>query len=231
MASNQFSKNHTNPAGAPATHPPQETSLTIKVCTKCYSDIGPGKPHHCVKTVKRDNMVSLLRNNSEKSQAAVTVSSLKAIAEDQNVSTRGGFVKLTSGSKLLPVQIGTSKLKRPSKVFSHEDLMALQRELNWSDNMTLKAAKGMRVVQGRACVEPHLSVALTQRNKTLNDLFDVKILEMQVKEYENDSIPQTIERFGVICSDLKDLVSHLIAKRGYGPNKEWYPYWNRWWTG
>ena len=95
-----------------------------------------------MKTVKRDNMVSLLRNNSEKSQAAVTVSSLKTIAEDQNMSTRGGIVKLTSGSKLLPVQIGTSKLKRPSKVFSHEDLMALQRELNWSDNMTLKAAKG-----------------------------------------------------------------------------------------
>ena len=70
------------------------------------------------------------------------MSSLKAIAEDQNVSTRGGIVKLTSGSKLLPVQIGTSKFKRPSKVFSHEDLMALQRELNWSDNMTLKAAKG-----------------------------------------------------------------------------------------
>ena len=66
-------------------------------------------------------------------------------------------------------------------------------------------------------MEPYLSVALTQRNKTLKDFFEVKILEMPVKGCENDSIPQTTERVGVFCSDLRDLVSHLIAKRGMDP--------------
>ena len=75
------------------------------------------------------------------------------------------------------------------------------------------------MVQGRACEEPHLSVALTQRNKTLKDFFEVKILEMLVKGCENDSIPHTTERVGVFCSDLRDLVSHLIAKRGMDPRK------------
>ena len=104
---------------------------------KCSSEFGPGKPHTCDKATKRDNLAALVRSTSEKSKSSVTVATLKSIADEKGVSTRGGTVVLSSGSKIIPVQIGTSKSKTPVKKFTHEDLMAIQRELNLSDNSIL----------------------------------------------------------------------------------------------
>ena len=48
--------------------------------------------------------------------------------------------------------IGSSKSKNSSEDLSHEDFIALQRELNFYENMSLKAAKEFRVVQGKESV-------------------------------------------------------------------------------
>ena len=133
----KFAQKHTNPVGAPPSNPPEFPPSPIKVCPRCFSEVGPGKPHHCVKTVRRENLATLVRSSSEKSKSAVTVSVLSSMADDQGVSKRGGTINLSSGSKKLPIKIGTDKTKVPQKKFSHEDLMALKTDLNLSDNSTL----------------------------------------------------------------------------------------------
>ena len=57
----------------------------------------------------------------------MTVATLKSIADEKGVSTRGGTIVLSSGSKKIPVQLGISKSKTPVKKFTHEDLMAIQK--------------------------------------------------------------------------------------------------------
>ena len=132
-----FSKTQSNPVGAPLTKSKPEPPSPMTVCSQCISEFAPGKPHYCVKTTRRENMLSLVRHSSAGSQSAVTVSTLKGLASEQGVSIKGGTVMLKSGSKVLPVQVGNSRVKPPVSRFSHEDLMALQTSLNLSCNSTL----------------------------------------------------------------------------------------------
>ena len=82
-------------------------------------------------------MANLVKGCSFGSKSAVTISSLKDIAEDQGTTTRGGQVYLKSWAKELPVQIGTPQVNPQAKKFSHKDLVSLQSTLNMSDNNTL----------------------------------------------------------------------------------------------
>ena len=133
----KYAGEQSNPVGAPAKHPQSPPGQPITVCSKCLSLFAPGKSHICLKTTKRDNLSEMVRQSSDKSKSTVTVSTLKTMAEDQGVSTKGGTVMLKSGSKVLPVQIGSSRVKAVQGRFSHGSLMRLQVALNLSDN-TLK---------------------------------------------------------------------------------------------
>ena len=78
-----------------------------------------------------------MRNTSRKSRSTVTSNTLKVIASDQSVSTRGGTVTLQTGSKPLSVQIGVPKVKPKEAKFSHENLKRLQASTNLSDKSLL----------------------------------------------------------------------------------------------
>ena len=80
-----------------------------------------------------------------------------------------------------------------------------------------KVARAFRTVKGRDSVEPNLSSALTKRNNALSELYDVRILEVPEKGGKHDP-PLTEEKVGVFCSDLKELVSHLIEHRELDPS-------------
>ena len=82
-------------------------------------------------------MSNIVRNTSRKSQATVASNTLKHIAADQSVSTRGGTVELQTGSKPIPVQIGAPKVKPKETTFSHENLKKLQAATNMSDKTLL----------------------------------------------------------------------------------------------
>ena len=128
---------HSNKFGAPSTNPKSPPAKTLAVCSKCWGEIGKGKPHNCKPTTKRENLSNIVKNTSGKSRAKVASSALKTIAEDQGVSIRGGIVNLKTGVNPLPVQIGTSTVKPKDQKFSHENLRKLQASNNLSDKTLL----------------------------------------------------------------------------------------------
>ena len=130
----KFIKECSNKVGRPLDKQSIEPPKKIVLCDSCFSELAPGKPHVCQKTVKRNNIVSLIRSTSVASQSAVMASSLKTLAEDIGESSRGGTLHLQSGSKQLEVKVGQSR-KRPQAVqFSHENLRRLGTKLNLSNN-------------------------------------------------------------------------------------------------
>ena len=130
----KYAAEHSNPVGAPSTKPASPPAKLLPLCSKCFTIIGQGKTHICQKSTKRENLSNLVRNVSSKSKAKVASNTLKSIAAEQGVSTRGGVLKLQTGSKALPVQIGTPKLKPKEAKFSHENLKRLQAATNMSDS-------------------------------------------------------------------------------------------------
>ena len=119
-----------NKVGAPQ-------AKTLPVCSKCWGEIGKGIPHNCQKSTKRDNLSNIVRNTSGKSKSKVASSTLKSLAEEQGVSSRGGVIQLETGSKPIPVQVGTPKVKPKDPKFSHENLKRLQTANNLSDKTML----------------------------------------------------------------------------------------------
>ena len=89
------------------------------------------------KKALRDNLSNIVRNTSGKSKAKVASSTLKSLAEEQGVSSRGGVIHLETGSKPIPVQVGTPKVKPRDPKFSHENLKRLQTANNLSDKTML----------------------------------------------------------------------------------------------
>ena len=129
--------NMTSKTGPPPMVAQSPPAKTLAVCSKCWAEIGKGKPHQCLKSTKRENLAGIMKTTSRKSRAAVTCSTLKTIAEESGVSTKGGVVELQSGSRLLPVQIGTPKVKPKVAKFSHENLKKIQTAHNLSDKTML----------------------------------------------------------------------------------------------
>ena len=129
-----FVKNHTNKSGRPTLSIPQDDNINITICKTCLSEVGPGRHHDCQKSTKRENLAALIRNSSEGSKANVLAQSLKDIAETQGESVRGGTISLQSGSKTLPVKIGTQRTRPETTKFSHENLKNLGKRLNLSNN-------------------------------------------------------------------------------------------------
>ena len=124
---------HSNPLGAPVTKPYSPPAKVLPTCSKCFTVVGQGKQHICQKSVKRDNLSNIVKNVSRKSRSKVASNTLKVIADEQGVSSRGGTVNLQTSSKQIPVQIGTSKIKPKKPFFSHENLKRLQADNNLSD--------------------------------------------------------------------------------------------------
>ena len=133
----EFAKLHTNPQGPSVSSTKSPPARALKVCDRCYTEIGRGKPHTCVKSQKGTNLAHIVKNNSWRSRSKVATSTLKSIADEQGVSHKGGTVHLQTGSKPLPVQIGTPKVKPKDAKFSLENLQKLQSANNLSDKTLL----------------------------------------------------------------------------------------------
>ena len=128
---------HSHPNHAPTQTPKSPQAKTLALCSKCWSEIGKGKSHTCQKNTKRENISNIVKNTSKKSRANVASATLKVIAEEQEVSSRGGVVHLQTGAKPLPVQIGTPKVQPRQPKFTHENLNKLQAANNLSDKTML----------------------------------------------------------------------------------------------
>ena len=129
----QFKNDHSNPVGTPATKPLSPPPKTVPVCSKCLSVVGPGKKHICSKVTFQSKVADMVKGRSMKSRSRVACSILKSVAADQGISSRGGKVELQSGSKTLPVSLGTPQVVPKQPRFTHEDLKRVQAAHNLSD--------------------------------------------------------------------------------------------------
>ena len=204
-----------------ATFPAKEKpapALPLTLCSNCYAEYGPGKPHVCSKLNRQENLVSLVRANSDTTCSKVTAKSLKNIAIQQSVSSRGGTVSLLSGSKLLPVQLGKASGRGGSGdngQFSHEVMFGIQQQLNVSDTKLKVLNRCLATVLGQKAVQPYLQDALSNRNRDLKDLFTLHNTKFVQKTKEG--VESEVERPAVVA-DIPALVTLLMEERNIDPD-------------
>ena len=214
----------------------QASSVTIKQCSNCHSEIGPGKSHECTRSVTQENLVELVRSHSEKTQEQVTVKMLDAIWEKKGLSKQGGSTFLATKGNPKLVKIGNDKTIKPVPKYSIEDLTKLQVSRNLSDNDTLAVARFLRTKGGRNSVEANLSEGLKGRNHKLEDMFYMKEMTMKQKprkkkkneESESDSDIEDqeglidgmreVQRPGIFVKDIDEFTAFLVNERNLDPS-------------
>ena len=130
------------------------------------------------------------------------------------------------------------KLNKPR--FSHENLRRLQVAKGDSDRGIKKFAMAIRHVFGFKSVEPGLAGSLTKRNKSLEELFEIKDFELKQKptkkqqdcgcnckcggdhdcdegELDDDGY-MTVRVPGVVVKNLDSYVREVVDERGYSPD-------------
>ena len=127
---NIYKKEHQNSAGAPKVAPPSPPK-SKKVCGKCLSDLKAGIPHECSRTQFKNNITEIVKGKSPNTRCLLAANILKNTTEE--TSFRGGVLELKSGANILPVTIGTPKSAPKKAKFTHNDLITLQTNNNFSD--------------------------------------------------------------------------------------------------
>ena len=221
----------------PAPNQPKSAPSPVESrCSNCHAVIGKGRSHKCSKTQMQNNLHNLVKQKSLKSKEKIGGSVLKNIFDEKLVTRRGGTVFLSTGANKLPVTLSL-KLNKPR--FSHENLRRLQVAKGDSDRGIKKFAMAIRHVFGFKSVESGFAGSLTKRNKSLEELFEIKDFELKQKpakkqdcgcngkcgrDHDNDEEEldddgyMTVSVPGVVVKDLDSYVREVVDARGYSPD-------------
>ena len=216
---------HSYPVGRPKNGSPIQKARTLAICSRCFSVKGKGLDHNCTKVSKQMNIVTITKSSSEKTKGKIKSDILKNVCTESGVSLKGGELSLTTGGKKLSVQVGKSSLSFPKPKFTHESLKRLQAANNFSERAVKNIAAAFRVVAGRHSVEKNFSSSLVDRNKLLEELFEIKALCMKQKPRvgeKNNSLDDReitvddkgyidIQKEGVFYTDCDELLQLMLS--------------------
>lgn len=129
---NSWHKAHSRPAGSPPNLPKVKISQR---CGDCHSEIEPEMLHSCSKTEERAGLTGLARHTSTATLSNVGANSLRTLAENQGISTRGVKVSLQSARfNKLPVMIGRGRTdENKERIITNQDLEDLQNRVRGSE--------------------------------------------------------------------------------------------------
>ena len=175
-------------------------SRVLKVCSKCLSEIGQGKPHDCTKSKRIDNLKHIVFANNDNTEDRVASQILKEKCKEQNSMS----VSLTQNhGKPLRVEVTPTKDKE-NQMITTCDMKRIKTDLNLSENKAKRLAGHLRVsTKSRKCLQPGFIEALRNDSHALDDYFDVQNMTFKGKEEPT-----------VFCQDMQSLVYDIIQKRG-----------------
>ena len=221
-----FKDSVTEPVGRPSVCPPRKDPEPLLVCSICLSSWGPGQSHVCTRKTKADNMEDLVRSSSDRTREKVISSQLKEVFHAKGIPTRGGTVKLATGSHPLSATLGAPVVK-PQPKFTNEALNRLQLKMGASDNKMNIMANFLRINCGRNSVEK-VQDHMSARNKKLDDMFDIKYVKQseytttgEVEEGKSNKKRKKevkeVDLPVVYAKNVEELASLIMVERGLTP--------------
>jgi hypothetical protein len=195
--------------GRPRTTPPPVVPQSITLCTKCKGLIHKGITHKCTEAEKYNNVDGILSPHTKELIAS------RYLREKMSASGSNS-VSLITRAKPLLVESAVSRAKKKLDFsLSHDTMVNMQIENNWSDRETLRAARGIR--QGGGDVKPHLREAIVTRGRVLSEHFVWKHISQIIKDASGKAV--ATRRVAILVKDPNALVDYLVNERGIGDQK------------
>lgn len=190
--------------GRPRTSSPKKR---LSVCSKCLGEVGKGISHDCTKRKKITNILKV--TGPDKEQVASRILGDKT--NQANASSAPHFLTLKRDrgvplNVLVPNKKARLTLENPSKV-DHQMLKKIQLENKENTSGMNKLVRTLR--KGKVNYEWGSMTKLKKQTHDLDEYFDE--IHTQLDTHTNQ---ETALSSVVYCSDLNNLVSHLLKKRG-----------------
>jgi len=189
---------------------PRDSSNTesLKVCAKCFCQIGKGLPHACSKARRFGHLTDLISTQSpddpEKFSAS-TLSSKVSYKKRSEVEIPTMRPSATAVSFSINSPTSTRRL-------STENISNIQSNLNLSGRETYKLTREVRKSSGRTSVEYRVREKLRIKDHILDQYFECIEMDCYNSKSERVNLPV------VICTDIQNLIDDLVERKQIGPN-------------
>jgi len=210
----------------PAGRPPKEstsddnsfTSVTssIKLCSKCFTTLARGMPHHCSTGQKYSNVNSLMSKNSPEDPEKFCASVISSKLNHRS----SGNIDLQSAKKCITLSVNC---KESNEVLNAKNVIDIQRDMNLSHRNTLRITQHVRTATGsRSSVEPYIKQKLQLQDHHLDDHFYVEDIDFIPSESRVglSSANNSIQRPVVLCRDIDQFIETISSIRGLNLNDE-----------
>lgn len=217
--SNQFSSAipERKPVGRPC-NPELKTfnqrPVSIKICSKCYSEIGRGKAHVCLGANRVENLSKLTSSADEQcSNEQFAASVLQSMCQSQQSNAielknlHGKPTRITLSPNVN--EISSAKMETSS-------LRNIQTSMNLSNSQTKDLSNYLRCATGsRKFIESNSRIKLHNLNHLVDDLFSLEVSDFHVSNAMDGKEEKAVleKRPFIYCNNLKKLVSTVISER------------------
>ena len=191
-------------------------------CTKCFSVLARGYPHSCTKTQFVRNIAGLASDYGTPTAKEKVASTLFQDKIQSSVSENiDNSVRISrSNTRPLILKHTDPSTSHCKKLFSAQDISAMQKDLDLSNSQTLRLATHLRTAtQSRKIIQSNLDTELRGINHSLDDLYTVATEKFLLSGEITDSTNVNfVERPFVFCNRIEELIKriHLFRSKSYG---------------
>ena len=194
----------------------KRSSVSLR-CDKCFSEIMRGKPHVCSKKTLFKNTCELVSSVPMLGEQVASY----VIRGHQETGPDGDIKLKNLQGKPTVVYVKQDKRSNKSPLFTQENLIKMQNEINVSDNSLLKLLTNIRTLLGNKSVQPYVREFLTKINKSLEEWFSVTTCELEKSEKISDNKYRTyqVSRPVFHCQDVSEFLKYIISYKSLDPHE------------
>ena len=205
-----------------------QVAKPYKVCSNCLQITGRGisHPQPCSSTsTRRSENVStgiLNKDSTAKERIASSIIKQKQAEAPQGATAIGLATGRNKEIKVpMPSRSDNRTCQYPDGNVPPEQVQEMMNDAGLSLNQTVKVQKHVRSLFGRRSFTPNSEADLRNLDKSLAKFFTTVKRKMDSHEKAERDVGQ-VERVIAYPHDLRGLIKHLIAERGYHPSNKLY---------
>lgn len=194
----------------------------LLLCSTCLSVLARGCVHNCTKTSRVMNIQGLANEGTPKSKekvASLIIHEKVQRSSDLNTSgNKNNTISLANvRGRPSVITCGVSETAGPApkrRLFTGEDISAIQSDLDLSNTQTLRLAGHIRVAAAdRHCIETNLKAVLQQRNHQLDGFFTLESKVSFGKNNPTGDDMDVVQRPFIFCNNVNGLVQEIQRYR------------------
>lgn len=181
---------------------------TMKLCDKCFQEVGKGKKHSCKNSA--ENMMKIIELLPEKEKEKIAANIIKNKVDCDEAGPSKKIINQTlvlTNSKGRKSRIIVNPSETEKIVLTEENLDNFRVNLGASTNQMRKITNFFRSNVGRMSIPPDYLKHMSKKSKIFNDVY-----KAEIQEFDCEKIPLKQKR-PVVYANAEEVLETVIEHR------------------